>query len=651
MSEPSPEVWLETAQIASERKRHADAHRAAESALDLRPGWLEALNIALHASAKLGRRGAFCKHAAAVRAIPHAERPRLSDKKLGRYALLAGAYDLASEIGERLLDRDPHSAAGIFLVASAAWEVGDTARAEALLAGALASGDEGAFRAVFDYRLRLDDPRGAGEVLRRSAIPGAAAAVDVTRAHNRRGDPLGALEMVRWAREAGLQDPGLDAEEASALTLERILDGSWRPPRERCPRPVVIPGRVLHLVTRSLPYHTTGGTCRNHYVARAQRALGLDAIVATGLGFPRSHGYEMSELTEWDGVVYRHLRENGPVDGLDQRLRDSVSAVLALVRELRPAVLHPASDFRNALVALEVGEVAGIPVVYEVRGFPEERLRPVPGSRAWADRSVARRELERRSLTDCDRIVTLAEVMKRHIQSKGIDGEKITVIPNGVDADAFAPRTSDRDLARQHGIPAGVTVLGYVSSFKRYERIERIVETTADLLSRGYPVAALLVGDGEERLNISERARELGVADSVIFTGRVDHECIADYYALIDLFICPRGPEATSELVTPLKPFEAMAMARPVIVSDTPALREIVADGETGRTFRADDRQELVEVCRQLIDRPEEADRLGAAGRAWVLAERSWTAHGRTYLELYEQLGVLDTGSVSPSGG
>jgi len=160
MSEPSPEVWLETAQIASERKRHAEAHRAAESALDLRPGWLEALNIALHASAKLGRRAAFRKHAAAVLAIPHAERPRLSDKKLGRYALLAGAYDLASEIGERLLDRDPHSAAGIFLVASAAWEVGDTARAEALLAGALASGDEGAFRGVFDYRLRLDDPGG-----------------------------------------------------------------------------------------------------------------------------------------------------------------------------------------------------------------------------------------------------------------------------------------------------------------------------------------------------------------------------------------------------------------------------------------------------------------------------------------------------------
>ena len=230
--------------------------------------------------------------------------------------------------------------------------------------------------------------------------------------------------------------------------------------------------------------------------------------------------------------------------------------------------------------------------------------------------------------------------MKRFISAKGVDPAAISVIPNGVDEAMLAPGARDDRLALALGIAPGDVVLGYVSTFQPWEAIDRIIDATAELHAAGHPVRALLVGDGPAYEDLVRHADERDVRSRVIFAGRVDHDRVADLYRLIDLFVCPRAPGGTSELVTPLKPYEAMALERPVIVSDTAALREIVEDGVTGRTFRAADSADLVAVCAQLIEDPAQRARLAAAGRDWVLRERTWAANGRRYRALYEQLGV-----------
>jgi glycosyltransferase involved in cell wall biosynthesis len=242
-----------------------------------------------------------------------------------------------------------------------------------------------------------------------------------------------------------------------------------------------------------------------------------------------------------------------------------------------------------------------------------------------------------------DHVVTLGEVMKDHIAEKGVDPGRITISSNGVEPSLLAPRERSGELAAALGLREGEIVLGYVSTFNPFEGIEYILEAAAILLARGYPVRVLLVGDakrgGDDIKRLRDLAADLDIDSRVVFAGRVDHSVVADYYRLIDLFICARRAEAISELVTPLKPFEAMATGCVVIASDTQALREIVEDGRTGRTSPPDDPRHLADVCAELIDDPEQRTRLASNGKAWVAEQRTWAGHARGYRELYESLG------------
>ncbi|HZJ28625.1 MAG TPA: glycosyltransferase family 4 protein, partial [Solirubrobacterales bacterium] len=191
------------------------------------------------------------------------------------------------------------------------------------------------------------------------------------------------------------------------------------------------------------------------------------------------------------------------------------------------------------------------------------------------------------------------------------------------------------------GIEPGETVLGYVSSLTApYEGIRYLIEAVVLLTRKGRPAKALIVGEGTERPHLMELAERLGVADRVIFTGRVDHTELPAHYSLIDVFVVPRTSEATTELVTPLKPYEAMAMGRAVLVSGTRALREMIIEGETGISYRPDDVEDMVARLEELIDDPGRMRELGTNAREWVTEHRSWDRNVEMYREVYAGLGL-----------
>jgi glycosyltransferase involved in cell wall biosynthesis len=525
------------------------------------------------------------------------------------------------------------------------WEAGRTAEAIELLQRAAPRAEPGTVARLARVAAaigRLDEIRPLAERLPEGPLRRELLA-DMALAAGRYAETIELARGLTRAADRGRRQRLIGRAEAEL----RVLDPVWRPPLPaRDARPwAPTPGRVLHLLTNSLPYRLNGYSVRAQQVALAQRAAGLDPHLATRAGFPLSEGRAGAPSRERvEGIPYYRIRPATPFSGAPDVMTTVTAAGLdALVTELRPAVLHPTTNFPNAQVALALAGRYPLKVVYEVRGFLEETWLSRTGGDAAADRYRLGRAAETACMTAVDAVVTLSETMKAEVVERGIPAAKVTVIPNAVDPERFSPRPRDEALAARLGLRPGETVLGYVSSLVAYEGIAYLLEATRILRDRGRRVRLLLVGDGEERGSLEDLAARLGLLQEgvVRFAGRVPHGEVPAYYSIIDVFVVPRTSDRVSHLVTPLKPYEAMAMERCLVVSGVGALLEIVEAGETGLSFTAEDPTSLADTVEPLLDDPAERARLGANAREWVKANRTWRRNGELYRALYESIGAV----------
>jgi len=411
-------------------------------------------------------------------------------------------------------------------------------------------------------------------------------------------------------------------------------------------------GRILHVVTNALPYVSAGYTMRTHRIATAQRELGLDPQVVTSWGWPALQGFVAALPEEQlDGVTYHRLLPDGPIPAAsDARLARAVDATTHLTRRIRPALLHAASDHRNGTVALAVRDRTGLSVVYEVRGFLEDtwlaRLGTGAGRTAAVDspRYELAKARETAVMRAADAVVTLSETMRAEIVARGVPDERIVLAPNAVDSALLTARPDGLAFRREHGVPADAIVAGSVSTLNAYEGFGTLVAAAAQLHEAGTPVHVLLVGDGPDWAALRAQAEALGLAAHVTLPGRVPPDQALAAHAALDMFVVPRTDARVTRLVTPLKPVEAMALGRPVVASQLPALAELLGAG-TGVLVPPDDPAALAKALAELRDDPGLRQRLGSAGRELVAASRTWERIARTYVELYERLGAL----VSPA--
>lgn len=410
-------------------------------------------------------------------------------------------------------------------------------------------------------------------------------------------------------------------------------------------------GRILHVVGKALPETQTGYTLRTHYLASAQVERGYDVHVMRQVGaVTEPHGTDVLDL---DGVGY-HLPQ-GPTRGSvpwQEWLQANVDALRQLVLDLRPSVLHCHSDFINQMVARPVARAFGIPLVYESRGFWEEswlsRIETTVGRALDADYRrygmpeayTLRQAREDQARAESDRVTTLADVMKEHIVARGLDDDRVCVAPNGVAPSEFPVVEVNCDLKSRLEIPAEAPVIGYITSVVEYEGIDTLVRAFARLRATGEDVWLLIVGDGPVRASLVELARDLGVGDRAVFTGRVPHEDVLEYYSVIDLFVVPRKNRTVCRLVTPLKPFEAFSTGRTVILSDVDALREIAQDSGAAELFEADNADSLAGLLHDLLADPDRRADLATRGAQWAREFRSWDAIAGRYDAPYTALGV-----------
>lgn len=452
-----------------------------------------------------------------------------------------------------------------------------------------------------------------------------------------RGDMTGAVETLGRSGRAGRLRARLDSERCSLLGAPVALSAADRArARGYAPRP----GSVLFVLTNSLPHTASGYAQRSHSLLTAVRDAGWDAAAVTRLGWPVQTGVVSAASRDVvDGITYHRLLPARLAPGFDARLDQHAAALLDLVLRERPAVLHTTTHWVNAVVTEAVAEAVGIPWVYEVRGHLADTWASARGPEALdSERYRAFREREADAVRRADGVVTLAETMRARIAADGVDPDAVVLSPNAVGG-AFLEEPGTRRQARQAlGLDPDAEYIGTVSSVVPYEGIDDLVRVLAALAPARPRLRLLVAGDGTALPGIAALAEALGVRDRVDLPGRVDRALAPLYHRALDVFCVPRKDTSVTREVTPMKPLEAMASGRPVLLSHLPALQELVAEGVTGRTVPASDVDAWARAVDEMLDSPAAAEEMGRRARAWVVAERTWAANAERYTQLYGRL-------------
>jgi PEP-CTERM/exosortase A-associated glycosyltransferase len=394
--------------------------------------------------------------------------------------------------------------------------------------------------------------------------------------------------------------------------------------------------KILHILDHSLPLHS-GYTFRSHNILREQRKRGWLPVAITSPKHEASWKGQSAAKEEIDGLqYYRSGASNSSIPfWRELRLMKLLAnRIEVAARTERPDLLHAHSPILNALPALWVGRKLGIPVVYEVRAFWEDAA---VDHGTYSEGSLKYKMVRRMETWVCHRAAQTAVIcdgLRSDLIRRGIAKDKISIVPNGVNPEDFESREPDLALAEELGV-GGKIVLGFIGSFNRYENLDFLINAVQRLSETRSDVVLVLAGGGEMENDLRAQIERMKIHNRVIMLGRVPHEKIPAIYSLIDVFVYPRYSIRLTELVTPLKPLESMAMGKPIVASDIGGHRELIIDNRTGVLFANGDVSALLEAMNRVLDSPDLRNRLGARAWEWVRQKRSWEITTSVYLDIY----------------
>ena len=401
--------------------------------------------------------------------------------------------------------------------------------------------------------------------------------------------------------------------------------------------------KILHVFDHSLPLHS-GYTFRSRAILKQQHALGIETCHVTS---PK-HGNDQIEIEEIDGLKFYR---SAPISGLMSKLpllnqmayiAPMVKRILEVIAIEKPDVIHAHSPALNGLAALKAGRKSGLPVVYEIRAFWEDAAVDHGTCKEDDLRYRLTRKMETHVVKNANAVTTICEGLRADLISRGFEESKFTVIANAVNIEQFnvitlQDKANNTDLAKSLEL-TDCDVLGFIGSFYAYEGLDLAITAMPAVLAKNPKARLLLVGGGPQEQHLKQQVILLGLEGKVIFTGRVPHSEVGKYYSLVDLLVYPRKTMRLTNLVTPLKPLEAMAQGKPVLASDVGGHKELISDNETGFLFKAGDSAELAGRMADLLADKNKLTSVLSNGRDYVENVRNWRNSVSNYLPLYKNL-------------
>lgn len=397
--------------------------------------------------------------------------------------------------------------------------------------------------------------------------------------------------------------------------------------------------KILHLFDHSIPLHS-GYTFRSRAILQQQQAMGFSTCHVTS---PKQ-GVTKAAEEIIDGLPF--YRTQKPDNWLTKLpVFNQLALIPAMKRRLlevialeKPDVIHAHSPALNGMAAVLAGKAAGIPVVYEIRAFWEDAAVDHGTCKEGDLRYRLTRALETYVIQHADAVTTICEGLRRDIVARGISEQKVTVIPNAVNTAQFELLTDkDTQLQQELGL-ADKLVLGFLGSFYAYEGLDLLVAAMPAIIQQLPQARLLLVGGGPQEQQLKVQIASLGLTDYVVMPGRVPHSEVNRYYSLVDLLVYPRKSMRLTELVTPLKPLEAMAQGKILLASDVGGHHELIEHQKTGWLFPADNINALADAAVALLQQPQLWPDIIANGRSFVEEVRNWRNSTAPYQQIYQNL-------------
>jgi PEP-CTERM/exosortase A-associated glycosyltransferase len=395
--------------------------------------------------------------------------------------------------------------------------------------------------------------------------------------------------------------------------------------------------RVFHVLDHSLP-HLSGYAIRSHNILKFQTEHGLEPYALTS---PKQ-GNSRQSSERFENISYLRTNYTAPQGIWQKPYWNEFHLLRYIAREIRkkvdafdPEILHAHSPVLNGWPAWVVAKRAKIPLVYEIRAFWEDAAVDHGTCGAGSVRYQATKTLETILMRRVGQVVTLSETMRQEIVSRGIDEEKVHVVPNAVDVNCFTAKPPRLELIEKYRL-GPKRVIGFIGSFYHYEGLDILINAFEKIYEKFPQTCLLLVGDGFERQNLEGRASRSPARSAIVFTGAVSPNEVIDYYALMDILAYPRRKMRLTELVCPLKPLEAMALNKCIVGSNVGGIREFVVAGETGLLAQPDDADDLARTLCRLLASPDWCHQLGLNGRKAVLQKWAWSSVVQRYKAIYQ---------------
>jgi glycosyltransferase involved in cell wall biosynthesis len=387
----------------------------------------------------------------------------------------------------------------------------------------------------------------------------------------------------------------------------------------------------LHIlfITDNFPPETNAPATRTfEHTRRWVRAGARVTVITTAPNFPAGKlfpDYQNRLLQrEWiEGVetvrVWSYITAN---EGFARRTLDymsfMVTGFLAGLFLPRPHVIVSTSpQFFTACAAYVLSVFKRRPFVLELRDLWPDSIIAVGAMRESAAIRALKR-VEYFLYRKAARIVSVTNSFKTVLSQNGIPAEKIAVVRNGADLQAFTPGPKPNDLIEKHGLD-GKFVAAYIGTIGMAHGLGTILEA-AERLRTNPNMAFILVGDGAQRALLQQRAKERGLSN-VIFAGAVGKEEVARYWRLSDVALVLLRDRPVFRHVLPSKIFEAMATERPIILGVLGESAQLLQKAEAGVVIPPENVEALVEALRTLALNPQESIRMGRNGRTFVAAE------------------------------